>query len=162
MSVTLITNHGPIKLEIYCDIVPKASENFLALAASGYYDGTIFHRSIRGFMLQGGDATGTGKGGESVFGGYFDDEYRSELKHDRRGVLSMANNGPNTNGSQFFLTYGAQPHLNNMYTIFGQVIDGFPTLDAIEKIPVGKKNRPLSDIRIEQVIIHANPLAGND
>lgn len=161
MSVTLITNHGPIKLEIYCDIVPKASENFLALAASGYYDGTIFHRSIRGFMLQGGDPTGTGKGGESIFGGYFDDEYRPELKHDRRGIVSMANNGPNTNGSQFFITYGSQPHLNNMYTIFGQVIDGFPALDAIEKIPVAKKNRPLSDIRIESVIIHANPLAGN-
>ena len=162
MSVTIVTNHGTMKVEVFCDTVPKASENFLALAASGYYDGTLFHRSIRGFMLQGGDPTGTGKGGESIFGGYFDDEYNEELKHDKRGILSMANNGPNTNGSQFFITYRAQPHLNNVYTIFGQVIDGFATLDSIEKIAVGKKNRPLSDVTIEKIIIHANPLANNN
>ena len=150
-----------MKVEIFCDTVPKASENFLALAASGYYDGTLFHRSIRGFMLQGGDPTGTGKGGESIFGGYFDDEYNEELKHDKRGILSMANNGPNTNGSQFFITYQPQSHLNNVYTIFGQVIDGFPTLDTIEKIAVGKKNRPMSEVKIERIIIHANPLANN-
>lgn len=82
---------------------------------------SIFPRNIRGFMLQGGDATGTGKGGESIWGGHFEDEFHPDLRHDRRGVVSMANNGPNTNGSQFFFTYSAQPHLNNMYTILGQV-----------------------------------------
>mmetsp|Transcript_20105 Transcript_20105/g.19409 ORF Transcript_20105/g.19409 Transcript_20105/m.19409 type:complete len:163 (-) Transcript_20105:108-596(-) len=159
MSVTLHTNHGPIKIEVFCDTVPKASENFLALAAAGAYENTLFHRNMRGFMLQGGDPLGTGKGGECIWGGHLEDEFHVDLKHDRRGVVSMANNGPNTNGCQFFLTYSAQPHLNNIYTIFGQVIDGFETLDAIEKVPVGQKNRPLSDIKIERLVIHANPIA---
>ena len=110
---------------IYCDTVPKASENFLALAASGYYDNTKFLRNIKGFIVQGGDPTGTGKGGESIWGGQFDDYFHPLLKHDRRGIVSMANNGPDTNGSQFFITYAAQPHLNNKYMIFGQVLDGF-------------------------------------
>lgn len=141
MSVTLHTNHGDIKCEIFCDLVQKASYNFLALAASGSYDNTLFHRyekinrfccpiitnsrsqsrNIKGFMLQGGDPTGTGKGGESIYGNHFNDQFHPDLKHDKRGVLSFANNGPDTNGSQFFFTYAAQPHLNNQYTIFGQV-----------------------------------------
>jgi len=159
MSVTLHTNYGSIKVEVYCDTVPRASENFLALAASGYYDNTLFHRNIKGFMLQGGDPSGTGKGGESIFGGHIRDEFHADHKHDKRGVLSMANNGPDSNGSQFFFTYSAQPHLNNVYTIFGQVIDGFETLDAMERVPVGKKNRPLAEIILQRVTIHANPLA---
>eukprot|EP00598_Pedospumella_elongata_P003200 CAMPEP_0184972948 /NCGR_PEP_ID=MMETSP1098-20130426/4869_1 /TAXON_ID=89044 /ORGANISM="Spumella elongata, Strain CCAP 955/1" /LENGTH=148 /DNA_ID=CAMNT_0027495351 /DNA_START=112 /DNA_END=558 /DNA_ORIENTATION=+ len=147
-------------MEVYCDLVPKASFNFLALAASGYYNGTIFHRNMRGFMLQGGDPTGTGKGGESVWGGHFADEFHSDLKHDKRGTVSMANNGPDTNGSQFFISYGPQPHLNNKYTVFAQIIDGIDILDALEKVPVvGKKSKPEQDIRIEEITIHANPLA---
>jgi len=145
---------------IFCDTIPKASFNFLALAASGYYDNTVFHRNIKGFMLQGGDPTGTGKGGESVWGGTFNDEFHPDIRHDKRGMVSMANNSPDSNGSQFFLCYGPQPHLNSKYTIFGQVIDGIEVLDAIEKVPVGKKNKPLQEIKIEQIIIHANPLAG--
>lgn len=159
MSVTLHTNHGDIKCEIFCDLVQKASYNFLALAASGSYDNTLFHRNIKGFMLQGGDPTGTGKGGESIYGNHFNDQFHPDLKHDKRGVLSFANNGPDTNGSQFFFTYAAQPHLNNQYTIFGQIINGIDVLDSIEKIPVGKKNRPLSEIKLESITIHANPLA---
>ena len=159
MSITLKTTHGDMKVEVLCDITPKTSENFLALCASGYYNGTLFHRNMKGFMVQGGDPTGTGKGGESISGGYIADEFHSEALFDRRGMIAMANNGPDTNGSQFFITYAPQPHLNNRYTIFACIIDGFEVLDAIERIPVGKKNRPLTDIRLESVIIHANPLA---
>ncbi|XP_021904490.1 peptidyl-prolyl cis-trans isomerase CYP18-1 [Carica papaya] len=119
MSVTLHTNLGDIKCEIFCDEVPKAAENFLALCASGYYDGTIFHRNIKGFMIQGGDPTGTGKGGTSIWGKKFNDEIRESLKHNARGILAMANSGPNTNGSQFFIAYAKQPHLNGLYTVFG-------------------------------------------
>ncbi len=93
----------------------------MALAASNYYDNTLFHRNIKGFMIQGGDPTGTGKGGESIWGGTFLDEFHPDLQHNKKGILSMANNGPNTNGSQFFITYDNQPHLNNQYTIIGQV-----------------------------------------
>lgn len=113
MSVTLHTDLGTLKLEVYCDIVPRTSFNFLALAASGYYDNTLFHRNIKGFMLQGGDPTGTGKGGESIWGGKFNDEIHPDNKHTVRGVVSMANSGPNTNGSQFFITYAKHPHLDN-------------------------------------------------
>ncbi len=112
MSVTLHTNLGDIKVELFCELAPKACKNFLALAASGAYDGTLFHRSIRKFMLQGGDIEfgrdsahpKAGKGGSSIYGRYFNDELSDLLKHDQRGTLSMANRGPNTNASQFFLT----------------------------------------------------------
>ncbi|GKD13137.1 peptidyl-prolyl cis-trans isomerase CYP18-1 [Tanacetum coccineum] len=195
MSVTLHTNLGDIKCEIACDEVPKASENFLALCASGYYDGTIFHRNIKGFMIQGGDPTGTGKGGTSIWGKKFDNEIRESLKHNARGMLSMANSGANSNGSQFFITYAKQPHLNGAYTIFGKVIHGFEVLDLMEKTgsydlngslvtpalficwlmhltvvlsvilsdtgtPTGAGDRPLAEIRINRITIHANPLAG--
>lgn len=159
MSVTFITSLGEMKAEIFCDTMPRASENFLALCASDYYNGTIFHRSMKGFMIQGGDPTGTGKGGQSIWGEPFPDEFHQEHRHDRRGILSMANNSLDSNGSQFFITYAAQPHLNNKYTIFGMIIDGFEVLDAMERIAVGKKNRPLVDIVIEKIIIHANPIA---
>ncbi|KAJ4775229.1 Peptidyl-prolyl cis-trans isomerase [Rhynchospora pubera] len=190
MSITLHTNLGDIKCEIFCDEVPKTAENFLALSASGYYDGTIFHRNIKGFMIQGGDPTGTGKGGTSIWGKKFNDEIRESLKHNARGILSMANSGPNTNGSQFFITYGKQPHLNGLYTIFGKVIHGFEVLDIMEKVSfqlfntsliifltviekianfkfivldqtqTGPGDRPLAEIRLNNVTIHANPLAG--
>jgi len=160
MSVTLHTDVGEVKLELHCDQCPKACENFLALCASGYYDNTVIHRNIKEFMVQMGDPTGKGRGGECIWGGKFDDEFLDTLKHNTRGILSMANNGPNTNGSQFFITYGKQPHLDNKYTIFGKVIDGWDTLDELEKIPVTEKTfKPLTEIRVKGVTIHANPIA---
>jgi peptidyl-prolyl cis-trans isomerase-like 3 len=139
--------------------VPKISENFLALAASNYYDGCVFHRNMREFMVQTGDPTNKGNGGESIWGGKIADEFHPELRHDKPGVLSMANNGPNTNGSQFFITYGPQPHLNNVYCVFGRVIHGLDVLKKMERVPVGARSRPLTDIELKSVTIHANPLA---
>eukprot|EP00761_Pharyngomonas_kirbyi_P007756 gb/GECH01007766.1/.p1 GENE.gb/GECH01007766.1/~~gb/GECH01007766.1/.p1 ORF type:complete len:165 (+),score=30.25 gb/GECH01007766.1/:1-495(+) len=159
MSLTFHTNVGDIKVELFCAAVPNACHNFLALCASGYYNGTPFHRNIRGFMVQGGDPTGTGRGGESIWGGPFDDEFADHLKHNKRGILSMANSGPNTNRSQFFITYAAQPHLNGMYTVFGHVIDGLDALDRMEKVPVDAKDRPTREIRLDRITIHANPIA---
>ena len=101
--------------------MPWTAKNFLALAAKGFYDNTLFHRNIKSFIIQGGDPTGTGKGGDSIYGKYFDDEFHPELKHDRRGTLSMANSGPNKNNSQFFITYGAFEHLDGKNTIFGLI-----------------------------------------
>jgi peptidyl-prolyl cis-trans isomerase-like 3 len=122
MSVTIHTSIGDLKLEIFCDTAPRTAFNFLALAASGSYDGTTFHRNIKGFMIQAGDTadkTGT-KGGESIWGALaFPDEFHTSNKHDKRGVLSMANKGKNTNRSQFFLCYERQPHLDNLHTVFG-------------------------------------------
>lgn len=161
MSVTLHTSLGDVKIEVFCEQVPKTANNFLALCASNYYDGTIFHRNIKGFMIQGGDPTGTGKGGKSVYeSGKFEDEIVSSLKHSKRGIVSMANSGPNTNGSQFFITYKAHSHLNGKYTVFGHVIDGLDTLDRMERVPTGQGDRPLEDIQLNSVTIHANPLAG--
>jgi peptidyl-prolyl cis-trans isomerase-like 3 len=127
MSVTIHTSIGDLKLEIFCDTAPRTAFNFLALAASGSYDGTTFHRNIKGFMIQAGDTaekTGT-KGGESIWGAVaFPDEFHASNKHDKRGVLSMANKGKNTNRSQFFLCYERQPHLDNLHTVFGTSPDG--------------------------------------
>lgn len=113
-------------------------------------------------MVQTGDPTGTGKGGNSIWGKKFEDELRDGLKHNVRGVVSMANNGPDTNGSQFFITYGKQPHLDMKYTVFGKVIDGFDTLDELEKLPVNEKHRPEREVHIRSVTIHANPMAEKD
>lgn len=162
MSVTLHTDVGDLKIELFCDQAPNTCTNFLALCASDYYDGCLFHRNIKGFMVQTGDPTNTGKGGQSIWNRKFEDELSDELKHSVRGVVSMANSGPSTNASQFFITYGKQPHLDMKYTVFGKVIDGFDTLDALEKIPVvnTKAYRPQVDTKIKRVTIHANPLAG--
>lgn len=159
MSVTLHTSLGDLKLEVFCEDTPRAAENFLALAASGYYDKSVFHRNIKGFMLQGGDPTGTGKGGKSIWGAKFADELVPTLRHNVKGIVSMANSGPNTNGSQFFITYGKQPHLDNQYTVFGRVIDGWDTLTACERTPVDSKDRPTSPITLNYITIHANPIA---
>jgi cyclophilin family peptidyl-prolyl cis-trans isomerase len=138
-SATLTTDKGTIVLELYADKTPTTVNNFVFLAREGYYDGTIFHRVIPGFMAQGGDPTGTGRGGP----GYkFSDEFHPTLKHDKSGVLSMANAGPGTNGSQFFITYGPTPHLNNKHSVFGQVVLGMDVLEAIpERDPI-KTNSP--------------------
>lgn len=162
MSVTIhIEDFGDLKFELYCQEAPLTCRNFLALSAQGYYNKSKFHRNIRGFIVQGGDPTNTGKGGESIYGKYFDDEINDfeYLRHDRRGVLSMANSGANTNGSQFFISYSKQTTLDGKYTIFGKLIDGFETLDKLEKEAVGKNNRPLNDIEISGVTVHYNPIA---
>ncbi|XP_042899434.1 peptidyl-prolyl cis-trans isomerase-like 3 isoform X1 [Parasteatoda tepidariorum] len=159
-SVTLHTDVGDLKIELFCEQCPKACENFLALCASDYYDGCVFLRNIKGFIIQTGDPTGTGKGGLSIWGKKFEDELKDELKHSTRGMISMASSGPNTNGSQFFITYSRQPQLDMKYTLFGKVIDGLDTLDELEKLPVNPKTfRPVSDIRLNSVNIHANPFA---
>ncbi|KXN86058.1 Peptidyl-prolyl cis-trans isomerase-like 3, partial [Leucoagaricus sp. SymC.cos] len=159
-SVTLHTTHGDLKIEIFCEAVPKAAENFLALCAANYYDGCIFHRNIKAFMVQTGDPSGSGKGGQSIWGAPFPDEIRSTLKFNTRGIVAMANSGPDSNKSQFFVTYSKQLHLDGKYTIFGKVIDGADsTLDAMERVPVNNKNRPLSEIKLINVTIHANPIA---
>ncbi|XP_048006057.1 peptidyl-prolyl cis-trans isomerase-like 3 [Leguminivora glycinivorella] len=161
MSVTLHTDVGDIKIELFCEQCPRTCENFLALCASDYYNGCLFHRNIKGFIVQTGDPSGTGKGGTSIWGKKFEDEFREDLKHNARGMVSMANNGPNTNGSQFFITYGEQPHLDLKYTLFGRVLDGFEALDDLEKMAVNPKTyKPLNDAKISSVTIHANPLAG--
>ena len=162
MAVTLHTQLGDLKVELRCDTAPRCSFNFLALAASGTYDGTPFHRLMPGFMVQGGDPTGTGKGGQSIWGGTFSDEFHPDNAHDARGVLSMANKGPDSNRSQFFFTFGPQPHLNDKYSVFGHLVDGFETLDALEKLPVGKKHRPVTEVTIDRVTVHANPFAERD
>mmetsp|Transcript_20158 Transcript_20158/g.37497 ORF Transcript_20158/g.37497 Transcript_20158/m.37497 type:complete len:165 (+) Transcript_20158:66-560(+) len=160
MSVTLMTSHGPLKIQIFWEDVPVAAKNFLALAASGYYDGCKFHRNIPGFMVQGGDPSGTGKNGESIYGEPFDNEIREHLKHSERGMVSMANGGPKTNGSQFFITYGRQQHLNGSFTVFGKVVDGFDTLTAIEETPnISGTSTPAHDIVINSIVFHSNPIA---
>ena len=122
--VLLETTAGKVCLELFPSVCPTSTRNFVELARRQYYDGTIFHRVIRGFILQGGDPTGTGKGGESAFGHPFGDEITPQLRHTGAGVLSMANAGPNTNGSQFFITLAPAPHLDGKHTIFGRVSSG--------------------------------------
>ncbi|KII72705.1 Peptidyl-prolyl cis-trans isomerase-like 3 [Thelohanellus kitauei] len=163
LCVTLVTDVGNLKIELFCNECPKTCFNFLALCAKHYYDNCIFHRNLKDFMIQTGDPTGTGKNGKSVWGTKFEDEFDSSLKHTTRGIVSMANNGPNTNNSQFFITYSKQTHLDLKYTVFGKVIDGFETLDELEKLPVDPKtHRPLNTVTIKSVIIHANPLADRE
>ena len=110
-------------------------------------------------MVQTGDPTGTGKGGKSIWGGKFNDEISESLKHNARGMISMANSGANTNQSQFFITYAAQPSLDLKYTVFGKVIDGFDTLDSLEKVQVTDKFKPIKETKLRFITIHANPLA---
>jgi peptidyl-prolyl cis-trans isomerase-like 3 len=159
MSATLHTTLGDLKLELACDDVPRLCENWLKHAAMGTYDGVKFHRNIAGFLVQGGDPTGTGKGGEAAEGGKLADEFHPDLKHDSRGVVAFASNGPNTIGSQFYIAYGPQPSLDGVYCVIGRLIDGETVLDAIERAPVGAKHRPVTDIKIVSITIHANPIA---
>ncbi len=150
--VVLETNRGTIELLLYPDRAPRTVENFLALVGKGYYDGIIFHRVIPGFMIQGGDPTGTGRGGSSIWGKPFADEFHPGLSFDRPGLLAMANSGPGTNGSQFFITVAATPWLNDRHTIFGEVTGGYEVVEAIVNTPTEAGNRP----REEQKILKAS------
>lgn len=153
----LETSLGELVLELYPEYAPKAVWNFIRLAQKGYYDGISFHRNIRNFMIQGGDPTGTGRGGSSIWGKNFEDEFLSPLKHDSRGVLSMANKGKNTNSSQFFLTYRKTPHLDGKHTIFGKSVDSDAVLKALEDAEVEDGDRPKDDIIIEKVVVYVDP-----
>lgn len=160
MAVTLHTSHGDLKFELFCQACPKTTYNFLALCASGQYDNSPFHRSIPDFMIQGGSpATGSTKESTSVYGSPFEDEIKVSLKHHIRGMLSMANKGPATNGSQFFITFGPASHLDGKNTVFGRLLEGDDALDSMESVAVDRKNRPEQPIKIMSTTIHANPLA---
>lgn len=180
-SVVLHTSKGDISFVLFKELVPKTVENFVELAKRGYYDGVIFHRIIEDFMIQGGDPTGTGMGGESIYGERFEDEFVEDLFHFK-GALSMANAGPNTNGSQFFIvtakqvptrmlaqmqdlpqypeaaievyaTEGGTPWLDQRHTVFGQVVSGMDVVEAIEGVETDFQDKPADEIRIERVTV---------
>jgi cyclophilin family peptidyl-prolyl cis-trans isomerase len=149
-TATMETSKGSIVVELFADRTPVTVNNFVFLARKGFYDGTTFHRVIQDFMIQGGDPEGTGRGGP----GYtFTDEFREELRFEQPGFLAMANAGPNTNGSQFFITVGTPSHLNGRHTIFGRVAEGYDTVEAISKLSTDSADRPRDEARIERVTI---------
>ena len=147
------TNMGTIEIELFAKKAVKTVENFVGLAEKKYYDGIIFHRVIDNFMIQGGDPTGTGSGGQSIWGKPFEDEVKTGLKHESDGILSMANAGPNTNGSQFFITLAATPWLDGKHTVFGKVISGIEVVRAIGKAKTNQSDRPLTDVVMQTVTI---------
>ncbi|MDG9300443.1 peptidylprolyl isomerase [Streptococcus pneumoniae] len=178
---TIKTNHGDLRIKLFPEHAPKTVANFVSLSKDGYYDGVIFHRIIKDFMIQGGDPTGTGMGGESIYGESFEDEFSEEL-YNIRGALSMANAGPNTNGSQFFIVQnqhlpyskkeitrggwpepiaeiyanqGGTPHLDHRHTVFGQLADeaSYAVLDAIAAVETGAMDKPVEDVVIETIEI---------
>lgn len=149
--VTMETSEGTLKIRLFPKQAPKTVENFIGLIQKGYYDGLIFHRVIPDFMIQGGDPTGTGTGGASLWGGKFEDEFSKDLSNIR-GALSMANAGPNTNGSQFFIVQAdATPWLDGRHTVFGQVFEGLETVDKIANVPKDSRDKPLKDVKMEKV-----------
>jgi len=148
-NATMVTNHGSIEIELFDDDAPNTVQNFTKLAGDGFYDGVVFHRVIEDFMIQGGDPTGTGSGGP---GYQFDDEQNDHSVE--RGALAMANAGPNTNGSQFFIvTADACPWLDGKHTVFGRVTSGLDVVDAISKVDTGPGDRPRDEVRIESVTL---------
>ena len=148
--VVLNTTKGYIEIELRPDIAPKAVENFETLVKKKYYNGLLFHRVIKNFMIQSGDPTGTGRGGQSIWGKPFKNEIQPGVTFDKDGVLAMANAGPDTNGSQFFITTVPAPWLNGKYTIFGYVVDGMDTVHAIENVKTGPGDRPVEDVKITE------------
>jgi cyclophilin family peptidyl-prolyl cis-trans isomerase len=142
------TDQGTMVIELFADKAPKTVNNFVFLAREGFYEGVMFHRVISNFMAQGGDPTGRGSGGP----GYkFEDEFHPSLRHDKQGILSMANAGPNSNGSQFFITHGPTPHLDNRHSVFGQVVEGLDVLMSIPPRDPGNVNAPA--VKIKRVTI---------
>ncbi|WP_197272259.1 peptidylprolyl isomerase [Salinicoccus sp. YB14-2] len=178
VQATIKTNHGDVTVKLFKDIAPKTVENFTTHAKNGYYDGQIFHRVIKDFMIQGGDPTGTGMGGESIWGGNFEDEFSTEA-FNLYGALSMANAGPGTNGSQFFIVQlkevpeqmvsqlegagypaeiieaykaqGGTPWLDQRHTVFGHVIEGFDIVENIADVKTGAQDRPEEEVKIQTI-----------
>ena len=151
--VIIETNQGSIKIELDPNVAPLACENFIGLVNKNYYDGQVFHRVIKGFMIQGGDPTGTGRGGESLWGKPFEDECPPHITFDKPGILAMANAGPGTNGSQFFITTAKTPWLNGKHTIFGRVVEGYDVVTKIENAPAGHGDKPLSEQKIISIYV---------
>ena len=148
------TSMGTVMAELYERSVPKTAANFIGLAEKGYYNGMTFHRVIDKFMIQGGDPTGTGRGGESFYGSPFEDEIVDTLKHTSPGTLSMANAGPNTNGSQFFITLVPTPWLDGRHTVFGKVVEGMDVINAIGKVKTTKPfDKPVEPVIMKSVTI---------
>lgn len=144
------TSMGNFRIELYEDKVPNTAHNFMNLAMKGFYDGLVFHRVIDGFMIQGGDPKGNGSGGP----GYaIKDEFHSALKHSSEGIVSMANAGPNTGGSQFFITLAPTPWLDNKHAIFGRVIEGMDVVRAIGKVKTGSNDRPIEPVIIKKITV---------
>jgi len=169
LTATLHTNQGPVVIRLFPDHAPKTVRNFVELAEGGkqwtdprngrpttakLYDGTIFHRVIPDFMIQGGDPLGSGRGGP---GYQFADEFHPDLAFDRPYLLAMANSGPGTNGSQFFITVAATPWLNRKHTIFGEVIEGADLVDLISRVKTASQDRPAEDVTIESVTVERGP-----
>lgn len=152
--VVIETNVGKIEVKLYPKVAPKAVENFMTHAKNGYYDGIIFHRVIKGFMIQGGDPTGTGRAGESIWKKSFEDEFAQGVTFDKPMLLAMANSGPKTNGSQFFITLAPTQWLNGKHTIFGEVIKGQDVVRKIENVSVSRgANKPLFPQTMKKVYI---------
>ncbi|KJX99449.1 peptidyl-prolyl cis-trans isomerase-like 1 like protein [Zymoseptoria brevis] len=152
-GVILHTTLGDITISLYGKETPRTCKNFATLASTGKYDNVIFHRIIKGFMIQGGDPTGTGRGGSSIYGEKFEDEFVSGLKHTGKGTLSMANAGPNTNGSQFFITLGPTPHLDGKHTVFGKVTEGMDVVDKLGAVATDGGDRPKSEVKINSATV---------
>ena len=147
-KVAFETSQGTIIMKLYPDVAPKTVENFVGLVKKGYYDGTVFHRVIKDFMIQGGDPTATGRGGQSLWGGKFEDEFSPKVSFDKPGLLAMANAGPNTNGSQFFITTVPCTWLNNKHTIFGEVVSGYDVVQKIDNCNTAWGDKPVVDQKI--------------
>ncbi|MFH0763144.1 MAG: peptidylprolyl isomerase [Candidatus Omnitrophota bacterium] len=156
-TIVLETTQGAIEIKLMPEAAPKACENFVKLAEKGYYNGLIFHRVIKGFMIQGGDPTGTGSGGNSIWGKPFEDEVSPDVKFDKPGLLAMANAGPETNGSQFFITCAVASWLNMRHTIFGEVTSGMDVVRKIENTEVGAGDRPKTEQRIIKAYLKKGP-----
>ena len=154
-TVVLETTQGNIELELFPQVAPKAVENFTTHIKDGYYNGIIFHRIIKNFMIQAGDPTGTGRGGNSIWNKPFEDEISSNYSFNKAGILAMANRGPNTNGSQFFITTKETPWLNGAYTIFGKVKDkaSYEVVKKLENVPTSYGDRPVSEQKIIKAYI---------
>ena len=158
-TITIDTNLGRITAELFADLAPNTADNFIELAKNGYYDGIIFHRVIEGFMIQGGDPTGTGRGGP---GHTIDDEFGEGLTHAEPGIFSMANAGPNTGGSQFFITLAATPWLDGKHAIFGKVTEGLEVVQAIGQVQTGPGDRPVEEVSMQKVTVSDDAVQEGD